>query len=107
VLRVVDCDPAEIPPDLLYPNRVKTSCLELRNDQHTLRALCFTTQDKLSTVVDFYNEPLPPGHRIRVGTHSDRWRESTERRDGTHELIYSYLLYETASVEAFVAYKEE
>jgi len=107
VLRFVECDTAEIPPDLLYPNRVKTSCLELRNDQHSLRALCFSTPDSQSAVVDFYNGPLLPIHRRKVGAHPDAWRESTERRDGTGEFIYSYLLNGVGPVEAFVAYKEE
>ncbi|HLY57255.1 MAG TPA: hypothetical protein VKS60_16950 [Stellaceae bacterium] len=107
-VRPIACDLSEIPPKLVYPNREYTSCVEIGNDRHTLRAICFRTADSLAQVVDFYNEPIDPGRRLRVLKGSvESWRETSEKSPETGGFLYSYLLYPGYRLEAFVAYREE
>jgi hypothetical protein len=104
-----ECDLSAIPPNVLYPRRTETVCLEIENDEHKLSAFYFRTPDSLSQVVAFFNGLVEPERRFTLGRgdRMDERREERKREDGSRELLFSYLLQQSADVGGFVGYREE
>jgi phosphate/sulfate permease len=107
-IRLTECDLSAIPPQLLYPRRNETACLEIDNDSHKLSAYFFRTRDGIKDVVAFFEAPLDPTRRF--GASGSTVKERTEERrreDGSREFLFSYFLWQRYDLVAFVGYREQ
>lgn len=107
-VRVSECDLSAIPPQLLYPRRAETACLEVDNDNHKLSAFFFRTRDGRQDIISFYEAPLEKSRHF--GTSRGKIEERAEYArggDGSREFLFSYLLWERYDTVAFIGYREE
>ena len=72
-------------------------------DTHRLSAFFFRTRDSLKKVVDFYEAPLDPTRRFGTSRSND---EERREEDKSRAFLFSYLLHQSADLEAFVGYRE-
>jgi len=106
-IRLVDCDAAAIPAQLLYAKRTEFTCLEIDNPSHKLQAYFFRTRDSLKDVVGFYNQLLEPDRRFSASNQVEERNETRRRDDGSREFLFSYYMWQRYDVVAFVGYREE
>ncbi len=88
-IRLRECDLAQIPPQLLYPRRTETACLEIDNDSHKLSAYYFRTNDRNRDVIAFSEAPLGPSHHTHVSLSRLEERDERRREDGSGEFLFS------------------
>jgi hypothetical protein len=100
-IRFVDCDRQQIPANLLYPNRTKMACAEVRNPKHVLASYYFETKDRLAPMVDFFELNVDPDSRLTASRTVVSQR--TRRKPFTKELIVFYML---KAGRGFVGYPE-
>ncbi len=106
-IRFVDCDIAGIPPGMLYPHRTAMVCVDVRNDIHALSSYYFQSDDKLGSVVDFFELNVLPVRRNGIGSGREpaevEHTERTKNDDDTRTFVVSYLLLHGSG---FVGYRE-
>ena len=103
-IRFVDCDLGSVAPGLVYPNRIDTTCLELRNDKHAMSAYAFTSNDDLEHLLAFYELNVTPEYRLGLyKSRKETLVTRTRRKEFTHEFIVSYML---RTGGGFVGYSE-
>ncbi len=106
-IRLIDCNPEEIPRALLYPRRSEFACLEVDNAAHKLQAYFFRTRDSMKDVVGFYNELLEPNRRFSSSSAVEERNETRVPDDGSREFLFSYYAWQRYDVVVFLGYREE
>ena len=106
-IRVHNCDASAIPPQLLYPNRTETACVEIENGKGKLSAYFFRSKDDMKKVVAFFEAPLDPVRRFGITSTVEERREDRHLDDGSKQFVFSYFLWERYDLVAFIGYREE
>ena len=102
-IRFVDCDLKQIPRHLLYAVRKTLVCVEVRNDKHLLAAYYFENDDKITDMVNFFEQNVEPDRRVRAGYRGQYEEEQVRRTYPGNVFMFSYRIENGAG---FVGYDE-